>query len=798
MSAVMPPPVVPGVPGGSSDEERPILAADGDRVPGAGIRDLPDDERAALLKIRQNFEGGLDGNRARREYQKKCLKVLEMIRGNQYLSWDYTTGSWESISSASGGRTATGSSSATSQALYSMNIVQPYALTLEALLTGARMNVRSFPENPNNPDDVLAAEKATLVNRAHERFCRQFERDRRAIFALLTCGTFGSYIRTVTDGDRFGYMDEPVVAMQDVPIGEPHVTCPVCGDWLNSVPTPGVPAKCQSCGGPLPEEPEQPTAQLPQKVGTRKVPRARTVETIVDGFELKLPLDASEQAEFDTIVREREVSRTLVRGTWPDVEGDHSEDEPGEVGSNQSYGRRVRRQANVGTTVENRPTMSYDGHRVTLSEAWHRPRAFYDIDEEDLRKRLLARFPNGVKVTWADDQFCEARPEPMDKVWRICHALPGRSQIREPILGSLIPVQEVVNDLFNIIRDIIEYTIPATFINKRVLDVRSWARSQVIAGGAYPVVDTGRPVSDAFFQTEPGRLPEFATVLFEKLWTEVAQFLTGAFPAAFGGETAGNPTAEGREIQRQGALGRVNLFLQALQEHRAECAGLIVEDFVNNSTEPLSFLDENEGGEMSMSSASVEDFAIGKFRAQFEVVSEFPSTWAQRQALTLQMFQIPALQAWVGLLKNASKVRSVLGSELDVPRLASYKREFRLINKILIEAPQPGPPVPVTDPATGQPPVDPMTGQPVIDPATGQPPVQPGPPVCSQPTSPVDDAATMLEALRDFHDSQDGQRAIEKAKATGAGEGYQNYQLHIQERVAAAGAAAPPDQGAPQ
>ena len=762
------------------EEAPPTMAAEGDSSPGGGLRKdkVPTRIQESLLKIRQAFEGHVDGSRARREYQKKCLKLFEMYRGNQWCWWDYSANAFRSQTSSSGGQLSN-SPTGTGQALYVMNFLQGYLLAIVALLTGNDMKVRFQPEDPSKAEDVVAAEKATLVMKIFQQSEAAFDQLRREVFALCTCGTYGSYIRSVTDGERWGFLDKPLVQLQSIPLGTPKFLCSVCGDDLNELP-----GNCGQCGAPLPPTPNvpPPTAQVPQVTGTQQIPRSRTVRDIVDGLELKLQLDASQQSDFNLIVRSREVDKSVPRATWPETTSDHGTgSSEGNVGSNQEYERRMRAQANLGTTVDNRSIVVDDRERVTLTEAWYRPRAFYHEDQPDQRAELLKWFPKGVKVSWSDDTFCEARQEPMDDAWRICHALPGRSQVREPILGSIVPIQEIANDILNICRDVIEYTLPATFISSRLVDVKKWARSQAMAGGAYNVTDLGRPISEGFYQTSPGQLPEYATTLLDKLRTEIPQFLTGAFPAAYGSGSPGNNTAQGQELQRQSALGRVNLFLQALQEHYRGIAPLIVKDFIHNAIEPISLIEENTGGDAVLTTIRPEDFETGRFRMEAEVVSEYPTTWAQQQALMLQMFQMPQFQGWAALLKNNQQVKRLLGIQIEAPKEGPYKRQFQLIAELLAGSPQPGPPVPV--------PPDPTTGMPVMGP-DGQPAMAPGPMVSTVPVNPLDDNATMLEACTDFYFSSDGKKAQKRADP-----GWQNFMLHVQERQTALNP--PPPPGAP-
>lgn len=1121
------------------------MAADGDVKIGAGRRykDVPTRIQDALLRQRQRFEGQVDGNRAYREYVKKCLKALEFYRGNQYSWWDHTSNSYRTTTSSGGGQLANGTQ-AGSQALYPMNFTQGFILAIVALLTGNKMTTRFFPEDPSKNEDVIAAEKATLVMKIFQKTEGAFEQLRREAFALCTGGTYTSYVRTVTDGERWGYLDEPETMVKSVQLIGPRWKCSVCGDDLNEAP--GV---CGQCFAPLPPDPTPPVmADLPMPTGTMlEVPRSRTIRDIVDGLEMKLPIEASCQADFNMVVRAREVDKSVPRATWPEIADKIGMATGGstDMGASSDYERRIRSQANTGTTTENRSILSDDKERITLINAWIRPRNFYTEDDPSIRAELLAMFKKGIKVTWADDVFCEVVEEPMDDHIRVCHALPGRSQVRESIIAAILPIQEMANDILNICRDIIEYTLPATFISTRLLDVRKWARSQVMAGATYNVTDIGKPISEGFHQTAPGQLPEWATQLLTSLRTDIPQFLTGAFPAAYGAGSAGNNaldvetpiptpngfvrngdlqdgddvfgedgkvykvtktheihvdevyrvvfddgssvladpghrwltfsasereaiandkrpgtrgkvkkprihsrsgsikttsqlaetlfdkrgrsnhaipiakpfeaavaelpidpyvlgvwlgdgtaadggiacsdedgpemaqqfavagyplkklktpyvwysaglrtklrmagllknkhvphaylwacteqrlallqglmdtdgcattdgkqfftntnktlidgvfhlaaslgakprilasetasitdrktgkvypggtpiwsvrwtsplaafrmirkaarikattankrnfryvtdcypagtatvrcitvsnptslyqfgnnfgicanTAQGIEIERQSALGRVNLFLQALQTHYAEIAPLVVQDFINNAIEPITLVEENFGAETILSSVSPGDFKMGRYRAEAEVVSEYPTTWAQRQALLLQMFQMPEFQGWAALLKNNQMVKRTLGVELTAPKEDAYKLEFRIISKLMREAPQPGPPQPV---------MDLMTGMPVMD-LTGQPMMQPGPPVSSVPVYPLDDNATMLEACADFYMSTDGQRAMAPGPDGQPSPGWQNFTIHVQERQTAMappplqpGQMAPPD-----
>ena len=777
---------VPEPPWTPESELPPTMIADGAQDYGDGMRNLPERLQRGLWELRLRYEGQADNNRSRREYVKAGLKLHEFFRGNQWAWWDYTTGSWRSTTASTGGQLAQ-VPYGQSQSLYVMNIFRPFVLSVISLIVGNRQTVKARPDDPNRQEDMEATQAANVVLRVHEKFERMHDTAVRIVFGLCVWGTIGSYVRTVVDGERWGYIDQPQEDWQDEKQGPDRFSCPICKDDLHDendfaqAKKSGQPWNCKSCGAPLSEQPDIPApvgpVRKPQvgqdgKPVTKRIPRGRTVRTVVDGAELKLPPEAAEQSEFPFLIRSREVDKAIPRSTYPEIADKISgASTSADVGTSSEFERRIRRQMTHGVTVEGRNVITDERDRITLTECWFRPRAFYQIDDIVVRQQLLSLFPGGCKIVWANDTFCEVRPESMDDHWDICHAMPGRGQIRDGIFRDLISVQEIANDLLNIIRDTIEYTLPVTFISTRVLDVRKWARSQVVAGATYNVVETGRPVSEGFYQTQPARLPEFATQLLTQLRTEIAQFIIGAFPAAYGGGTPGNSTAQGIEIERQSALGRINLFLQRIREHNARVGALIVNDFKNNAIEPVSYVDELDGGDLVLHTVSPEDFELGSFRGEFEMAEEFPTTWAQKQALLLQMFQMPAFAGWLGMLKNLLQIKTTLGTDLYAPGEEAYKREFQLIAQLLQGEPQPGQPQPIP-------------GQ--IGP-DGQPAMGPAQPKASIPVNPLDDNPTMLQADMDFYFSERGRAAMEKG-----GPGWENFMAHVMERQAAIPAPAPP------
>ena len=505
---------------------------------------LPQHLQNALRDLLRQFEATCDI--ARREYVRNVLKNHELFRGNAWRWFDYQTGTWRAYNSMSGGMT-TVAGGVDAQSLYTLNFFQGYALSLIALLSGNKMVVKFWPQNSRKPEDVEAAKKHDAVIkwfRTHEKTHSQLV---KAIYLMWTDGSFGSYVRTVADGDRFGWRTEPQIEIQERQISPPMYTCPVCGTVNEGA------VGCVNCGAPLPIEPDIPPqmANVPVQIGEKQVPLARTLREIVGGLELLVPPTANEIHEFPYLIRRREMDKSTVRATYPELADKIGAPGGIQVGdtATSTIEKRARLQTLHGLTADRRPVPVRSSEYVTVTEIWFAKKAFYQLDDARQREELLQAFPDGAYVAFADDVLCEARNENMLDHWRVCHALPGNGQIREPIAGSLVQVQEIANDLVNIIRDIIEYTMPTTFIDSQVIDLKKWARSSVMAGSAYPAkAPPGQPLGNGFYQTEPGRLPEYAVGFLNDLRNSIAQFVTGVFPAAYGAHSSGNNLIDVGEV----------------------------------------------------------------------------------------------------------------------------------------------------------------------------------------------------------------------------------------------------------
>jgi hypothetical protein len=720
-----------------------------------------------LLELRRRYTAQYSVQR--RETVRRVLKQRRFWEGEQNISWNEFYGTYVGVTP--GGGIHTGEEAEVTDA-YVVNRVRGYGMSFVALVRANRPTLKWLPESRATTEDIRAAEMADDFMRHYDRVNKiQDELEQEATLAW-TDGVYGSYVRYVVDGDRFGWDKEPVMGEEKIRLGPDVLNCP-CGV---QTPMDGMAEGCQACGAPAAPEAIM-SGETTRQVDTgqrRRIPRGRVVRDVVGSLELFLPGLARRQDEMPFIARSFEVDRCHVMQRWKKYADKAETDKEGGSGTDDTLERRARLALLGGATVHKHLRRSFveSADYVTVSTWWFRPWAFNAVDEK-YREQLKTQFPYGCKVTFAGDMLTEIVGENMDDVWRLLRAVPGDGYATAAVSTDAIPLQEMFNDLVNLTRDNIEFSLPMVFADPQSVDLDRIAETRVKAGAMYKAkARPGGSVGQAIHQTQPASLPPYAPQLMANVGGEWMQHMTGVFPASFGGDTGGNLTAHGIAIERDQAMGRIGMHYAQIREHHIDWAPLAIAAYVR-SGEPISFSPET-GAERAIDPRLLEQ---GRYRVMGDVAAEYPMTWAQRRQALMTVIQSPAGQPVLTVLGNAAKVKAAVGVDIEWPGEASYKMQMEEIEELLRGQPQP-----VMGP----------DGMPIIDPMTGQPAMR-----SSVPVEPdVEDNAAHLQAGSDWWTTKDARRE----RQTNPG-GVQNVLLHLQEHRNAmqqammAQAAAQPQQG---
>ena len=613
------------------------------------------------------------------------------------------------------------------------NLYQAFGLSFISILSQDVPATRFYPQSAQSIGDITAARAASQVCDLVEQNNRVQHLLTGVAFYLWTDGKIGGYVRYVADAQRFGSHDEPVIEEHYVALGDDAYVCPECGaeqevaqasacgisadaknaaavdeellggrasrsavgGTSNQTPqaeacAPGLlpPVICRECGASLGPEHFRQAARVAVPVITdvRRVANGQEVISVVGGLELNTPVWANEMHEYPYLQWSMEVHRAKLKASYP-----HAADKiqmGGPQSADEIYARSTRVAISQGLPTTHPGDTLFN--LITFSRTWIRPWSFYALEDKAVRDALLALFPDGCYVAYAGDTYCESRNESMDDRWRVMHALPGDGQNRPSVGDSLVQIQERYNTLSNIQAETYEYGIPPIYADPQVLDFDALANQTAEPAAHYPARSRpGQPLAAGFFQPAPAQVPPDLVRHQQELMGPVSQFLTGLFPAVFGGEMESQKTATGYAMARDQALGRLGLVWRRLKTFYSDVMLLSVDCFRKNRPEDAEIPILGPGGEFESRWVRLADLK-GNIQAHPESDETFPRLKSQQRSVVQQLMASsdPLIQQALADPANIGFVKSVLGlSDLVVPGEDSRNKQLREIDLLLASAP---------------------------------------------------------------------------------------------------------------
>ena len=589
------------------------------------------------------------------------------------------------------------------------NFYQGFGLSFVAVLSQDVPSVRFYPQSAQSLVDIAAARAASDVSELVERNNHVEHLLTSIGYFLWTDGKLGAYVRYVKDGQRFGFREEEILAAVEIPQGEDVWVCPECGietpvarEDMNAQSSeqpvnidPDHESRntnhgmtCPQCGAELGEKDLKRAERVtvPRVVETRRVANGQEVITIAGGLELNTPVWANEMHEYPYLQWQAEVHRAKLKAAYPLAAG-KIEAAPSQ-GPEDVYARVSR------LSVEQGLPSIHPGdalmNLITFDRTWLRPWAFYGIENEDVRTELLALFPDGCYVGFAGDVYCEARNESMDDHWRVLHALPGDGQNRPSVGDSLVQVQERYNTLSNMQAETYEYGIPPIYADPQVLDFDALANQVAEPAAHFPArARPGQPLAAGFFQPAAAQVPPDMIRHQQDLIGPVSQFLTGLFPAVFGGNMEDVKTASGYAMARDQAMGRLGLVWRRLKQFYGEVMLLGVDCFRKNRPEDVDVPLLGPDGTLDARMIRVGDLK-GNICVHAETDETFPRLKSQQRGVLQQLFGLkdPLIQEALADPANLGYIKNVLGlTELVIPGEDARNKQLREIQMLLGSAP---------------------------------------------------------------------------------------------------------------
>jgi len=666
---------------GNADSE--MILAPGPGPNGANNEELPERLQNALRRLILEFS--TESDISRRAEIRRIKQAHQFWRGMQYLWWSERDQNWHLPFE----QKFAAESSLEDMPRYEFvtNIYQAFGLSIIAVLSQDIPRVRFFPQSAESDADVSTAKAASEIARLIEQNNRVGNLLVEEAFHLWTGGKIGAYVRYVVDGQRFGFHPETELDARQVKIAAVWV-CPNCAaeTAAGSIATTGA---CSACGAVLTEEnyvPEE-VVTVPAGVRTVRAANGQEVITIVGALELKTPPWANEMHEYPFLQWNMEVHQARLRAAYP-----HAAEKIGApiaAGESAQYERLARLEQSQGGPLT--AGGDFNANLITFQRTWLRPWAFYQLDDKALRDELLAIFPDGCYAAFAGDVYCESRNENLDDHWRVMHAMPGDGSSGRPALGdALISVQERFNTLSNLQIETYEYGIPPIYADSEVLDFDALQSQTAEPGAHYPAkAKAGQPLAAGFFQPAAARVPPDLAQHSAELMGPVAQFLTGAFPALFGGAMANTSTAAGYAMARDQAMGRIGLVWRRMKFFHADVMLAAVDCFRRNRPSDVEITLLGAGAAFQSQWIRLADLK-GSLFSYPETEEQYPTLWSEQRAVLMQLMANPdpRLQAVLGDPSNLGLLKRLIGlDELVIPDEESRSKQYREIAQMLAEQP---------------------------------------------------------------------------------------------------------------
>jgi hypothetical protein len=678
---------------------------------------LPERLQSALRRIVQDFTS--ESELSRRQEIRRIKKAHQFWRGLQYLWWSERDQNWHLPFE----QKITSETSFEDLPRYEFvtNLYQAFGLSIIAVLSQDVPRVRFFPQSAQAEEDIAAAKSATEVAQLVERNNRIGNLIVDESFQLWTSGKVGAYVRYVVDGQRFGFHPEMQISARDVELNPARWLCPTCNTAVPAVtsvseesipsrspqslaggvpfpqalpaqgpatPPPPPPGFCPDCGAAfeLGDYVPADVVTVPTAETRLRVANGQEVVTIVGGLELKTPPWANEMHEYPFLQWNMEVHQARLKAAYPQAADKIG---PPVASGAVQYERLARlAQSQGGPLTEGG---DYNMNLITFQRTWLRPWAFYQLEDKKLRDELLALFPDGCYVALAGDTYCESRNENMDDHWRVLHALPGDGSSGRPALGdALVSVQERFNTLSNIQIETYEYGIPPIYADSEVLDFDALQSTTAEPGAHYPArAKPGQPLAAGFFQPAPAQIPPDLAMHAANLMGPVAQFVTGAFPALFGGAMANTDTAAGYSMARDQAMGRIGLVWRRMKFFHADVMLLAVDCFRKNRPSDVETTLLGAGSAFESKWIRLADLKGNLFSFP-ETDEQYPTLWSQQRAVLLQLLgnPDPQLQQVLAHPENMALIKRLIGlEEMVIPDEESRTKQFREIAQLVAEQP---------------------------------------------------------------------------------------------------------------
>lgn len=563
---------------------------------------------------------------------EQAWKAWHYERGYQFLLHNYR-GGWSLPGSGSAYSAANQQNMAS---MYATNIYGEKTEIVASALSNEAPEVEFFPLNPEHGPDEMMAESCDDLKDiwAKNNNPLQILGDAAKIFCIsdrVLC--INSY---ELNGEQYGFEESdeqplvPEAENTELPADEPT-------------------------------DPESDLSDMSPVQAPRR-PRGRVVTRVWDTLNHKVPIYCDDIDQMPCVQAMEDFDVAISKSRYPWI---REKIKAGGDTVGASEFSRVARE-NVRQALYNRYFTGDTLERHVVEKyTWMRPSLWYDESvKPHVREELEAKFPDGCLLVKAGEQFAFARNESMDDTLGIAHCRSGMGQNRRPLMDSLIPVQDYLNEHVCLLLDFAKRTIAKKWMNPLAFDMEQIKKTGNLPGSIGPFKPLpGATSMDSYMMLEPTPQPQPWLVQWVQ-WIvgSLSEQISGAMPSLFGKGITGQVGSEGVEIQRDQALQRMSSPWAALQAMFATAAGQAVRLMAKCANSDIDEVIPGRGSvkvKLSQMKGNVLCYPVSN--------PGFPESWAKKEARVMGLLdKISTLPAGNPLAEsfndptNAEELQSIL------------------------------------------------------------------------------------------------------------------------------------------
>lgn len=663
------------------------------------VKNLSDEEKAIILAVVTQLEK--DDQYIRERNIRLWKKAEEYWRLNQFIYWSDVALDYRNVQNF---QEPSGSDDENEQLPpKTFPIYRAYGESIIAAMTASIPTVLFFPDDADNPDDLTTAKAYSVISELIQKHIKAPLLLIRMLSILYNQGMVATHIEWDSN-HKYGTVKIPKHKNEEIQFEE--LICPQCNNTLavnpvldkTEVPeykselTPQEQAQveinkqfekvynCENCGYEGQAEVGRVFDEIiPRLTGYSDIPKGRISVQAFGPLNVRISSYAKTQADIGLLELQLEMHYAAARDEFPEIA-----DQIRATSDFYSYERWGR------TSSELLSDQLFN--QVTVRYCWIRDWGFEAYTKnDDIIKKLRAKFPHGCCAIFVNDIFARAYDESLDDCWSLSFN-PLDSWIHGIPMGrAILDVQDAFNETKNLSLQKHQFGISETFVDSSVIDEEAYR--QQMAGPGYVTFATGKPgqsLQDAFFQTKTAAMNEEDLNLQQTLNSD-AQFLVGAVPSIFGGaNVTGSKTASEYNQSRNFALQRLSNHWTNMRFLWSDTMAKACRLFATKILEDEKFVRKNGNSFETVWIRKAE--LTGKIgNVEPDASEQFPLTWAQKRDLFMSLIQLqnPVIGQIMMHPNNAQNTKDALGvPEYYIPGEEDRSKQLIELRKLSLVSPE--------------------------------------------------------------------------------------------------------------